>query len=324
MKYVKLSPDIPEVSRLCLGTGSFGTAVPKQDAFKQMDAFFENGGNFLDSARMYADWVPGGHSASEKTIGAWLKERKNRDRIAISTKGAHPDLKTMNIARMSLAELRGDLDESLRVLGTDYIDLYFLHRDDISQPVEEILSMLESFKKEGKIRHYGCSNWALARMEEADKVAAAKGYESFLCDQIRYSLGDLNLEAIEDKTCVAMDKPIFAFHGKSKKAVMAYTSTCNGYFPKKLKGKAASPSQEAIYGNESNKKFLERLPVWEKQYHISAAALVPAYVAAQSFPSIPIASFSSLEQLEEALPAGDFSFPGELMDEIRAIKKFTY
>jgi aryl-alcohol dehydrogenase-like predicted oxidoreductase len=230
----------------------------------------------------------------------------------------------MNIARMSLAEVQSDLEESLADLGTDYIDLYFLHRDDISRPVEEILSMLEDFRKAGKIRRYGFSNWTLARMEEADKVAAAKSYEGFLCDQIRYSLGDVNPEAIGDKTCLAMDKPIFAYHERSKKAVMAYTSTCNGYFPKKLKGKAVMPSQEAVYSNESNKKFLEKLPLWEKQYHISAAALVPAYGAAQDFPSIPVASFSSLEQLEEVLPAGDASLPRELMDEIRGIKKFTF
>ncbi|GHU67047.1 oxidoreductase [Spirochaetia bacterium] len=324
MKYIKLASDIPEVSKLSLGTVFFGTDIKKQDAFKQMDAFFEKGGNFIDSARVYADWLPGGHGASDKTVGAWQNERKNRSSIVISTKGGHPDLKTMHIARMSPAEVRSDLEESLVDLKTDYIDLYFLHRDDTSRPVEEILAMLEGFKKEGKIRHYGFSNWALARMEEADKIAAAKGYEGFLCDQIRYSLGDLNLEAIEDKTCIAMDQPIFAYHEKSKKAVMAYTSTCNGYFPKKLKGKAVSPSHEAIYRNESNKKFLERLPAWEKQYHINAAALVLAYVAAQSFPSIPIVAFSSLEQLEEVIPAGDFSFPKELMDEIRGIKKFTY
>jgi aryl-alcohol dehydrogenase-like predicted oxidoreductase len=324
MKYIKLASDVPEVSILSLGAGSFGTAVSKQDAFTQMDVFFEKGGNFLDTARVYADWVPGGHGASEKTIGAWLKERKNRSRIVISTKGAHPDLKTMNIARMSPAEVQSDLEESLVDLKTDYIDLYFLHRDDVSRPVEEILSMLEGFKKQGKIRHYGFSNWALARMEEADKIAAASGYEGFLSDQIRYSLGDFNMDAIGDKTTLTMDMPIFAYHEKSKKAVMAYTSTCNGYFPKKLKAKAVSPSQEAVYANESNKKFLERLPVWEKQYHISAAALVPAYAAAQAFPSIPLVSFSSLEQLAEVLPAGDFSFPAELMDEIKSIKTFTY
>ncbi|AEF80414.1 aldo/keto reductase [Leadbettera azotonutricia] len=324
MKYIQLGSGIPEVSRLSLGTVFFGTTVSKQDSFKQMDAFFEKGGNFIDSARVYADWLPEGHGASEKTIGAWIKERKNRSRIVLSTKGAHPNLKTMNIARMSLAEVQSDLEDSLADLGTDYIDLYFLHRDDESRPVEEILSMLESFRKTGKIRHYGCSNWALARMEEADKVAAAKGYEGFLCDQIRYSLGDLNLDAIEDKTCIAMDKPIFAYHEKSKKAVMAYSSTCHGYFPKRLKGRAVSPSHEAVYSNDSNKKLLERLPAWEKQCRISAAALVPAYVAAQDFPSIPIVAFSSLEQLEEVIPAGDASLPRELLDEIRGIKKFTF
>jgi aryl-alcohol dehydrogenase-like predicted oxidoreductase len=224
MNYITLFSGGPEVSKLCLGTGRFGAGLPREEALKQLDLFFDRGGNFVDTARVYADWVPGGHGASESTVGAWLKKRKLRNRVIISSKGAHPDLKTMHIPRMGPADVRFDLEESLRALGTDYIDLYFLHRDDPSRPVGEILDMLESFRKEGKIRHYGCSNWTLNRIEEADKAAAA---------------------------------------------------------------------------------------------------LVSAYVMNQDFPAVPIASFSSAEQLEETLPAADFVFPPELLEEIRSIKCFT-
>jgi aryl-alcohol dehydrogenase-like predicted oxidoreductase len=288
-----------------------------------MDTFFGQGGNFIDSARVYADWLPNGHGASEKTVGAWINERKLRDRIVISTKGAHPDLNTMHIPRMSREEIGSDLDESLEALGTDYIDLYFLHRDDTSRPVEEILLNLEDFKKAGKIRRYGCSNWTLARMEEADKVAAQRGFEGFTCDQIRYSLGDISLEAISDKTAVAMDKPIYAWHKKTKKAAMAYTSTCHGWFTKKLRGSPLSAGQEAAYNNEPNRKLLEKIKVWEKELGVSAAVLASSYVMTQPFPSIPISSFSSLEQLEELLSAADFSYPQEVLKIIGEIKEFT-
>jgi aryl-alcohol dehydrogenase-like predicted oxidoreductase len=322
MKYQALSTQGPEISKLCLGTGSFGTSISRMEAFAQMDCFFAQGGNFFDSARVYADWVPGGHGASEKTLGAWIKERKLRDKIVISTKGAHPDMKTMNVPRMSIKEIRSDVEESLKALKTDYIDIYFLHRDDITRSVEEILESLETLKNEGKILHYGCSNWTLARMEEADKVSACWGIEGFICDQIWFSLGNITTAELVDKTLVVMGREIYAWHERTKKAVMAYTSSCNGWFSKKLLDKPVPSGQEAVYNNTPNRKLLEKLKTWEKEFGVSAAVLVSSYVMTQSFPSVPIASFSSLEQLEELLSAADFFFPPGAIKEIQRIKGF--
>jgi aryl-alcohol dehydrogenase-like predicted oxidoreductase len=295
--------------------------VSKEDAFRQMDSFFEKGGNFFDTARVYADWLPDGHGASEKTLGAWIKKR-SRDKAIISTKGAHPDLKTMNVPRMNKADLRSDLEDSLCALGTDYIDLYFLHRDDVSKPVEEILGNLEEFRKEGKIRYYGCSNWTLPRMREAEQAAARLGFSGFVCNQIRFGLADLTKEAVGDKTTVLMDSDFFAWHEETKKPVMAYTSSCNGYFSKKIKGAAIPPSYEQIYGNAPNFKLLEKLRQWEKDYRISTATLASAYVMAQSFPSVAISAFSSIEQLDELIAAADLNFPSKALCEIRSIKRF--
>jgi aryl-alcohol dehydrogenase-like predicted oxidoreductase len=323
MTYQRLSANGPEVSKVCLGTAGFGTAVPREEAFAQMDRFFGKGGTLVDSARVYAEWVPGGHGASEKTLGAWVKERKLRDKVIISTKGAHPDLKAMHIPRMSPEDMRSDLEASLEALGTGYIDLYFLHRDDVSRPVEEILDTLETFKKEGKILRYGCSNWTRARMEAAETIAVGRGIEGFICDQIRFSLGDITLGNVADKTLVAMDRDIYQWHGRTKKAVMAYTSSCNGWFSKKLLGKPVSAGQEAVYGNVPNRKLLEKLAVWEKAFGVSAAVLVSSFVMSQDFPSVPVASFSSLGQLEELLSAADFSFPPEALRAVMEIKEFV-
>ncbi|MDR0449896.1 MAG: aldo/keto reductase [Treponema sp.] len=323
MNYVTLFPGGPEVSKLCLGGGQFGARLSREEARGQLDLFFDRGGNFVDTARVYADWIPGGHGASELTIGAWLKDRKLRDRMVISTKGAHPDLKTMHIPRMDPADIRSDLEESLRALGTDYIDLYFLHRDDPSRPAGEILQTLESFRKEGKIRSYGCSNWKLERIEEAGRAAAGLGCEGFVCNQIRWGLADLNTQAISDKTLVVMDKEIYAFHRRTKKAVMAYTSSSGGYFSKRLREQPLSPSARAVYDNEPNRILLEKLRGWEKELGRAAAVLVSAYVMNQDFPAVPIASFSSAGQLEETLPAADLVLPPELLEEIRSIKRFT-
>lgn len=321
MRYVVLSETGPLVSSLCLGTASFGTGLSRAAAFEQLDRFYERGGTFLDTARVYAAWIPGGDQASEKTIGAWMKERKLRNRIVISTKGAHPDLKTMNMARMGKAQVRGDLEESLCALGTDCIDLYFLHRDDPAVPVEEILDMLEEFRKEGKLRYYGCSNWKLERLKAADQEARRLGCKGFISNQLLWSIADINMPGIGDKTMVAMDSETFAYHAASGKSVMAYMSACKGYFVKKRQGLPLAPGLEAVYGNPSNELLLARLPAWEAKIRASTASLVLAYIMAAPFPSVPIASFSSLAQLDEGLAAADTGFPGDLFEEIRRSRR---
>ena len=146
------------VSPVCLGSGPFGTAVKPTDAFAMLDAFVERGGNFLDTARIYADWIPGGQNASEKTLGAWLQANGLRNRIVLATKGAHPDLKTMHISRLSPEDIAADVAASLHYLQTDRIDLYWLHRDDTALPVGEIVDALNQQAQAGRIRYYGCSN----------------------------------------------------------------------------------------------------------------------------------------------------------------------
>jgi aryl-alcohol dehydrogenase-like predicted oxidoreductase len=301
---------------------SFGTGLPRAAAFEQLDRFYERGGTFLDTARVYAAWLPGGDQASEKTIGAWMKERKLRNRIVISTKGAHPDLKTMNVPRMEKAQVSRDLEESLKALGTGCIDLYFLHRDDPAVPVTEILGMLEEFRNQGKLRRYGCSNWKLERIQAADREARRLGYEGFISNQLLWSIADINTAGIGDKTMVAMDGETFAYHAASGKSVMAYTSACGGYFAKKRRGLPLSPDLETLYGGPSNDALLARLPAWEAELGAAAASIVLAYIMAAPFPAVPIASFSSLAQLDQGLAAADLDIPGDMLEEIRRSRRF--
>jgi aryl-alcohol dehydrogenase-like predicted oxidoreductase len=323
MRYKSLYPGGKNVSLLCLGTVVYGTEVSRADAFAQMDRYFEGGGNCIDTARMYSDWIPGGHNASEAAVGAWLRERRRRSDIFLVTKGGHPDLRRMDVPRLGKKELRADLEESLTILGVDYIDLYFVHRDDVSQSAAEILLTLEDFKKEGKILACGCSNWTLPRMKEADAAAKKLGIAGFVCDQIRYGLADCNRDAIEDKTIVVMDGEIYDYHKEAapSKTVMAYTSMCKGYFSKRLAGRALKESYAAIYDNAPNDALTEKIKTWTKELNCTPAAFTAAYVSSQSFPAFPIAAFSSLAQLDEFLAAGDLVIPREILDEIAAVKK---
>ncbi len=121
-------------SVLCLGTAEFGSAVDESSSEKLIDTYLDAGGNVLDTAEIYAAWLPDGEHRSETFLGNWLRTRKNRDQLIISTKGAHPRLANMDKPRMSKPVVEADLNSSLQRLGIDHVDIYWLHRDDPSTP----------------------------------------------------------------------------------------------------------------------------------------------------------------------------------------------
>jgi len=153
MQKVRIPKTNLDASIVVLGTDYFGSTVSRKESMELMDYYLEAGGNVLDTAESYACFVPGGDHQSETVIGEWLRDRRTRDRVIISTKGAHPRMATMHIPRMSKAEIQSDLDSSLQRLGIECVDIYWLHRDAPGYPVEEILQSLESFRQAGKIRY---------------------------------------------------------------------------------------------------------------------------------------------------------------------------
>lgn len=175
MRQVVIPSTDLKASAICLGTGGMGTTIPADEAFVMLDYFTEAGGNFLDTALIYANWIPGEKSVSEKTIGRWMKARGNRPAIVLGTKGAHPDLSAMHVPRLSAQDIAADVNASLSHLQTDCIDVYWLHRDDPARPVEEIIHTLNDLVAAGKIRHFGCSNWRAPRIRAANAYAAQHG-----------------------------------------------------------------------------------------------------------------------------------------------------
>jgi aryl-alcohol dehydrogenase-like predicted oxidoreductase len=171
-----------------------------------MDRYFEAGGNVIDTAEAYARWIPDGEFASEKVIGRWLRDRGVREKVLLSTKGALPKLESMHIPRLSKAEIQSDLDSSLRRLGVEQVDFYWLHRDGPGYPVEEIIQTLESFRQDGKIRYAGFSNWTQARAEEARQAAVRAGVQGFIASQNMWSLGKPDLSRA-DPTWAFIDGP---------------------------------------------------------------------------------------------------------------------
>ena len=193
------------VSPICLGTVQYGTRLSEQESIAQLDRYTGAGGNFIDTALVYGVWGPEGRPTSEPIIGKFLARSGKRNQLILSTKGAHPPFNAMSHSRMHPDLIAADLEQSLRHLGTDFIDLYFLHRDDPSVPVAEILGCLNELRRAGKIRYFGCSNWTLARIKQAELWAAGQGSAGFVCNQLLWSLAKINFSHFPDKTCVAMD-----------------------------------------------------------------------------------------------------------------------
>ena len=196
------------------GTANAGVAWDHEDAFKLLDLYVSLGGNVIDTARIYNDWVEGEIGRSERVIGDWIQYRGGHDDLVIITKGGHPALNTMHESRLSKENMRADLEKSLTALRIDCIDIYFYHRDDLNRPVSELIETMEDFVREGKIKYYGCSNWTTARMKEAMAYCKEKGYRGFVANQALYNIASSQMKPYPDETMVTMDEEMLKFNGR--------------------------------------------------------------------------------------------------------------
>ncbi len=294
------------VSAISLGTSNFGAAIAQSDAFTLLDTYVDHDGNFLDTAEVYANWRPDlPRSISERTLGAWMAARGNRDRILIGTKGGHPDLATMHISRLTPADILYDLNGSLERLQTDYIDLYWLHRDDPTRPVGEIIETLDAQVQAGKIRAFGCSNWSTARMREAWHYANAHHLHGFAANQPMWSLAQPNPAAFGMPGLAGMDGAMFAFHQASNWAVIPYTSQARGVFSKLANGGVENlrEGERKSYLNEVNLQRLARVQEVAAQQNASVTQVVLAYLICQPVPTIPVVGCRTVAQLVESMGA---------------------
>lgn len=325
MKYKNLNRTDLSVSALCLGTVNYGTSMTVNESKRQLSQFVEMGGNFVDTAHIYGDWEPGLTARSERAIGKWIQETGQREKIVLATKGAHPDWGKMEIPRVWPKDIEKDLHESLEFLNTDYIDIYFLHRDDPNVPVSQIIDYLDAAVEAGKIRYYGCSNWKLERVKEAAAYAKSKGSKGFVVNQLMWSLADINFPNLPDKTFVLMDKATYDYSRETGMNVMAYMSIAKAFFTRKFAGEQLPPEVSGVYENNSNSDIYEEALEVVKKGKYSFMDLALLYlVAEQSFPSIPIASFDNEAQLVSGLSCLEKDMPTDILMKLGSLKQFIY
>lgn len=316
MDRIKIKDTDLELSRLGLGCVKAGVKWDGQEAFDLFDAFLDMGGNVYDTARVYSDWIPSERGRSERVLGQWLAHSGKRHDIVLVSKGGHPDMTgpdpDMHKSRVSERCLKYDLEESLRVLGTDYIDIYFYHRDNEEVPVSELIDIMEDFKKQGKIRYYACSNWTTTRMKEADAYAVSKGYRGFVANEALYNIGEPWMKPMADDTLVIMDGEMQKYHEENpRNLAMPYSAACNGFFHKLFaNGRSAVSGSE--YYTEGNLRNAERLHELMEEYGISVTQAVLGYLTCQKFTCLPLYGPRNIADLKEAMET--FRIPFRMED----------
>lgn len=308
MKKRELGKSGLQVSPLCFGGNVFGWTIDKKQSFKLLDAFMDAGFNFIDTSDTYSWWVPGNTGVeSENIIGAWLAERKNRDQIILSSKtGSQNNERPANVSKKFILS---SVEDSLRRLNTDYIDLYQTHFDDEKTSVEETLSAYDQLVKEGKIRVIGTSNMSAERIRESLKVSEKEGFPKYQTLQPLYNL--MEREGYETELRGIVEE--------NNMGVLSYYSLASGFLTGKYRSKDdLNKSQRGggveKYLSEKGIKVLETLDRISEKHGITQAAVSLAWLIARPTITSPIVSATSLKQLESIIKAPQLNLDKGDMD----------
>ena len=286
-----------QVSPLCFGGNVFGWTADEQTSFALLDRLIDANLTFIDTANVYSRWVPehvGGES--ETVIGKWHKSRGNRDKLTITTKVGADMGKGFTMAPDHIREC---VDASLQRLQTDYIDLYLSHYDDPNTPFEDVLGTFQDLIKAGKIRTIGASNIPAERVKLSLEVAQLHNLPRYECLQPLYNLYDR-------KDYEAELEPIARAENI---AVTPYYALAAGFLTGKYRTEADLAKSTrgtrvgSSYLNERGLKILDALDQVADLYVVKPGQIAVAWVQAQPTITAPIASATSLEQLDELITA---------------------
>ncbi|MGE0736858.1 MAG: aldo/keto reductase [Alphaproteobacteria bacterium] len=286
------------VSPLCFGGNVFGWTADEATSFALLDAFVDAGFNFIDTADTYSIWIPGHVGGeSETIIGKWLKRTGKRDKVIIATKFGSPmgpDKKGLSPAYMRTA-----VEDSLRRLQTDYIDLYQSHRDDPGTPIEATLGAYADLVKQGKVRAIGASNFTASRMMESLAVSARNSWPRYESLQPEYNLCErAGYEAELEPLCRAQEI-----------GVIGYYSLASGFLSGKYRsqadlGKSVRGQRGAAkYVNERGFRILAALDQVAARYKSNPTQISLAWLIARPGVTSPIVSATSLAQMQDLIAA---------------------
>jgi len=293
---------IPEsdlvVHPLCLGSNIFGGAAPEAESHLVMDAYRSHGGNFIDTADMYNQWIEGHVGGeSESVIGSWMKSRGNRADMVIATKVSKLDRRP----GLSAKNIVAACEESLDRLQTDYIDLYYSHSDDETVSLEETLGAYAQLIAEGKVRYIAASNFTPARVRESIKFSEDNNLPSYIAVQDLYNLVDrTTYEAEMAGTVAELGISNIPFYG------IARGFLTGKYRPGVTEVDSMRPAA-LVYTTDKNYAVLSAMDEIAQAHNAPLGAIALGWLRAQPTVSAPIASARTVPQLEEIIQVVELS-----------------
>ncbi|MDQ7030106.1 MAG: aldo/keto reductase [Ardenticatenia bacterium] len=322
MNYRTLGRTGLHVSELCLGTMQFGWTADEATSFAILDAFFEAGGNFIDTADIYSAWAPGNPGGvSEEIIGRWMKARGNRRQIVLATKVRGRMWAGPNGEGLSRKHIVEAVEDSLRRLQTDYIDLYQAHAFDPSTPIEETMRAFEDLVRQGKVLYVGASNYPAWRLAEALAVSERHGWARYDSLQPHYNLvhrGEFEREL----------KPLCEHHGLG---VIPYSPLAGGFLTGKYH--RGEPLPASVRADSIRRRYFESETAWKALEAVRQIAeergKTPAQVAlgwllSQPIITAPIVGANTVAQLQELLGAVNLRLTAEEMERLHTASGGTF
>jgi aryl-alcohol dehydrogenase-like predicted oxidoreductase len=308
MEYRNLGRAGLKVSELCMGTMQFGWTTDEEHAFQVLDAFFADGGTFIDTADVYTRWFegnPGG--VAEEIIGRWMKARGNRDQIVLATKCRGGMGDGPNDAGLSRKHILSAVEASLRRLQIDYIDLYQAHSDDPEVPLEETLEAFDSLVQSGLVRYVGASNYKAYRLMQALWVSDSNGTARYDSLQPNYSLAHRSeYESELEPLCLEFGI-----------GVIPYSPLAAGFLTGKYRRGQPLPESgraEAVknrYMSEEGFTLIDRLDAIAKDRGGTVAQVSLAWLLARPGITAPITSANNVEQWRDLAGSVDVQLSAE-------------
>jgi aryl-alcohol dehydrogenase-like predicted oxidoreductase len=293
----KLGAAGPEVPVICLGGNVFGWTLPEAETFRQLDAAFDAGLNFVDTADVYSRWAQGHKGGESETIlGKWFAKSGKRKDVILATKVG------MEMGEgkkgLSAAYIRQAVEDSLRRLQTDYIDVYQAHKDDPETPLEETLSAFDALVTQGKVRYLGASNYSGARLTEAMETSRKNGLPSFVSLQPHYNLVERT----------KFESDLLPVVQKYQLGVIPYFSLAAGFLTGKYRSKqdtekAARGGMVQKYLNDWGFGVIAALEEVAQSEGSTMACVALAWLLAQPGVTAPIASATNEKQFADLVEA---------------------
>ncbi|SRR5690606_5974992 len=301
------------IAPLVFGGNVFGWTADRGRSFELLDRFLEKGFNAVDTADVYSAWAPGNKGGeSETIIGEWLAQRKRRDDIVLMTKVGMSEHRK----GLSAANIQAAVEDSLRRLRTDHIDVYFAHIDDENVPLEETLGAFSRLVEAGKVRTIGASNYKADRLRQALAVSKAQGLSRYEVVQPAYSLCDRR----------DFEESLAPIIREENLGAVGYFALASGFLSGKYRSKAdveRSSRKRFLerYFDERGERILAALHEVSRQLNAPPAQVSLAWLLTRPALTAPIVSATNLAQLDEILGAVDLDLPADARDRLEAASR---